>query len=68
MLTPAKTKTDGQWNYLMAFFGCLWKIFVSSQRAPMPDSCLLKRSGTMVMPVIDSDKVPMIRRLMRPAR
>jgi len=61
VLTPAKTKTDGQWNYLIAFYGCLWKIFVSSQRAPLPQSCALTRSGTILMPVMDYDQVPMIR-------
>ena len=61
VLTPARTKTDGQWNYLMAFYGCLWKIFVSRQAAPMPQSCVLSATGSILMPVMDYDKVPMIR-------
>jgi len=63
VLTPARTKTDGQWNYLMAFYGCLWKIFVSSESAPMPTSCTLTISGSILMPVIDYDKVPTIRKV-----
>jgi hypothetical protein len=66
-MTPAKTKTEGQWNYMMAFYGCLWKIFVSRQSAPVSDTCALKSNGTILMPVIDYDKVPMIRQVMGPA-
>lgn len=64
VLTPARTKTDGQWNYVMAFYGCLWKIFMSSQRAPMPQSYALTRSGSILMPVMDYDTVPMIGKVM----
>jgi hypothetical protein len=63
VLTPARTKTDGQWNYLMAFFGCLWKVFVSRQSAPMPQRFALKPDDTILMPVIDRSAVPHIQRL-----
>jgi hypothetical protein len=52
VLTPVRTRTEGQWNYLVAFLGCAWQIFVSGQAPPLPESCMLKRDGTIVMPVV----------------
>lgn len=64
VLTPVRTRTKGQWNYEMAFLGCAWKIFVSSQRPPLPESCKLKPDGTIVMPVVNTKDFPAIRDLL----
>jgi len=57
VLTPVKTRTAGQWNYVMAFLGYAWQVFVSREAPPLPDSCRLKQTGSIVMPVIDRDEL-----------
>lgn len=61
VLTPARTRTDGQWNYLVAFLGCLWKIFVSTEQPLLPASCALSGTGTIVMPVVSYKTLPILR-------
>ena len=63
VVTPARKRTSGQLNYEMAFLGCAWKIFVSSSAPPLPESCLLKKCGTIVMPVVNYSEFPTIRRI-----
>jgi len=66
VLTPAKTRTEGQWNYMVAFLGCAWKIFVSRSVPPLPGSCMLKRDGTIALPVVNYKELGAIRRLFNP--
>jgi hypothetical protein len=63
VFTPTRTRTEGQWNYEVALLGCAWKIFVSSSAPPLPSSCMLKRNGTIVMPVMSYTDFPAIRRM-----
>jgi hypothetical protein len=64
--TPAKTRTDGHWNYLIVRLSCAWRIFVSSRPQPLPRSCMLKTNGTIVMPVTEAGQFPMIRSVLNP--
>lgn len=65
VLTPVRTRTQGRWNYKVAFLGCAWDIFVSNQAPPLPMSCMLNQDGTIVMPVVRYDEFPAIRRLLK---
>ncbi len=64
VFTPARTRTNGQWNYDMAFLGCCWKIFVSRSAPALPRSCMLKNDGTILMPVMNYREVFAIGRLL----
>jgi hypothetical protein len=64
VLTPSKKRTEGHWNYDLAFLGCGWKIFVSSSVGELWKSCILNKSGTIVMPVVNYHDFPGVR-LMR---
>lgn len=63
VLTPVRKRTKGRWNYKVAFLGCAWQIFVSSSRPPLPESCMLKKDGKIVMPIINFNEFPPMRRV-----
>jgi hypothetical protein len=63
VLTPARMRLEGRWNYEVAFLGCLWNIFVSRSEPPLPRSCMLKRDGTIVIPVVNYNQPGIIRRM-----
>jgi hypothetical protein len=65
VLTPSKRRTEGHWNYDVAFLGCGWKIFVSTSVGKLWSSCVLKRNGTIVMPVLNYREFPAVRHLSR---
>ena len=47
------------------FWGALRKVFVSSQRPPLPESCMLNPNGTIVMPIVGFREFPAIRELLK---
>jgi hypothetical protein len=63
VLTPARTRTDGRWNFETAFLGCVWKTFVASQTPTLPASCTLKTNGTVILPILAPSQLPAIRRV-----
>lgn len=64
VLTPAKNRTDGQWNYEMAFLGCYWKVFVSRTEPTLPRSCRLTKAGKILMPVMNYPEASPIRQVL----
>jgi hypothetical protein len=64
VLTPAKNRINGKWNYDMAFLGCYWKVFVSRSAPALARSCRLRRDGTILMPVMNYAEVSAIRQVL----
>lgn len=65
VVTPAKTRIDGHWGYVVAFLGCYWQVFVSRAAPRLRRSCMLKHDGTMVLPVMNFQDVGALRGLFR---
>ncbi len=65
VVTPAKTRIDGHWGYVVAFLGCYWQVFVSRAAPRLRRSCMLKRDGTIVLPVLNFQDVGALRKFFR---
>jgi hypothetical protein len=66
VVTPAKTRTDGQTNYVMAFLGVLWRVFVTSQRVEVFQSLKIRPDRSLVLPIAPTNQVAVVMDLVGP--